>query len=122
MYTSLKLSRLLQEKLFSRETGKWLTNNEVLHNNDAGFLSIESVEEWNMYGQSEINYLMDRNQYEKGEYEFYITYDILNDLCVTHAKELFGENYEAVTDAIFWLTRKGNVEKAESRIIENLII
>jgi len=52
-------------------------------------------------------------------------YDILNDLCVTHAKELFGEDMYCTREYIsevFDFMARGEKEDAEQCIMENSIL
>ena len=63
--------------------------------------------------------------------KLYYAYDILNDLCNTYAKELFGEEatqevdvpaYISVSENILYLMREGKKEVAEQHFKDNCIL
>lgn len=69
MYTSLKLSKLLAENGCCLESGMYWSSDKAFHEDDMFHLA-GKIDEYS-YG--------------------YPAYDILNDLCVKYAKEVFGE-------------------------------
>ena len=75
-YTSLKLSKLLAENGFEKESEMWWGNT----------IGQKDQTCWRLYTKEE-------KEIPDTAMEYYPAYDILNDLCVKYAKEMFGEKH-----------------------------
>ncbi|MCK4686585.1 MAG: hypothetical protein KAT66_00485 [Candidatus Lokiarchaeota archaeon] len=99
-YTSLKLSKLLAENGFEKESEMWWGNT----------IGQKDQTCWRLYTKEE-------KEIPDTAMEYYPAYDILNDLCVKYAKEMFGEKYftqneseEAVDKQDLWDARGGTID------------
>lgn len=94
-YTSLKLSKFLHDKGFKKNSE--LPTHEVFGEWEGGYSDGKQplLEEYNKY-------------------------DILNDLCVKYAEEIFGE--KRITIHILELLQQNKKEEAEQYIMNNTII
>ena len=82
-YTSLKLSKLLTDNGFEGES-------ELVWSN--GFYDNDNVVQYGKFNTLEINCAIGMEELsDKRKFKAYKKYDILNDLCVKYAKEMFGE-------------------------------
>jgi len=52
--------------------------------------------------------------------KIYPALDILNDICVKHAKEFFGENYLLYTEYIFTLIQLNEIELKQNKIKDEI--
>ena len=119
-YTSQSLSKWLQEKGFKGESDYYyVRQNQAV---PPVIINKEGLERLKKnWGNNNI-----------GHIEYYPAYDILNDLCVKYAKELFGGEeieddevdleYSPITRNILSLLQQGKKEEAEEYIKANSIL
>ena len=103
-YTSLKLSKWLQDNGFKGES-------ECCHLNGA----VVNKEHWeamdNEYGN--VRTIVFKKTDDEFEIQAVRAYDILNDLCCKYAKEIFGEEYKFADE----FSSRGNPLKKPAHII-----
>ena len=118
MFTSLKLSKLLADNGFEGESEYCWRESRRLGN------EFVSVEDFRTFGSKKIKLIS-----EKGLYRGYYSYDILNDLCVKYAKEMFGEkmvfnvngDFNITTVNVLNLLQQNKQDEAEEYIWKNCL-
>lgn len=99
-----------KDRLISQELAKKLWDNGC---------RIESEKWW---VENVINgfFLVHKDQFEKEAFAEAYTklpaYDLLWDICVDHARDFFGEDWDEIINAIFIWLKQGNKEAAEGVI------
>jgi len=101
-HTSLELNKWLKEKGFDVHSNTYIT---------------DIIQEGSYYARNRTHNKHDTGRSFRGNNEFYVdynSYDILNDLCNTYAKELFGEE-----EICTWCGKLHDWEMEEDERISN---